>query len=797
MGANAFVSNQGTQTNLLTDNTGGVAGTLIPVMKLSTDAQGTFTNGGIWNGNVGVNSGTINISTISSLPNIPGGTLNVVAAGTINSATVTGNLGTIGTIGLATVAGNLGTIGTIGLATIAGNIGISSGTINVSTISSLPNLPQGSINVTAGTIASLGTLGTVGLATTQMTSGTLNLGTVSNQFLESSGSQTAGTANIITSFDVSAYRYFALQMKNTFVGTVNVQVSNDNSTFYTLPVTDVTNGNTGLITNINAVGLYTGQTPARFMKIVTGAYTSGTAQAVLENYSFPTATTVEQISGTVTTNASGGTFNAGTINTGTINTGTINTGTINVATVTGGTLQNLVSGTINAATAVLNNGTINLATVQMTSGTLNVATISTLPNLPQGSINVTAGTVSAGTINTGTLNTGTVNTGTINTGTVNVGSVVKLTSAPTAGSFTAAGTITVAGSQLDTAFFDIQGTYVGTVFFEAQVGTSTWFAAPAITPLGVIGTQTTGNGDYMMSMAGVDGVRARLTYSSGTLTYNQRTSNFFAPMQYMLGGTVGNVGMLNAGTISSLPNTPGGTINLATVQMSSGTLNVATISTLPNLPQGSINVTAGTIATLGTMGTLGLATTQMTSGTLNVGTINTGTVNTGTINVATVSAGTIHLAGTVLDNFTGLGTFTITLGTLASSGSVGRQSTLVDNTSNLWPAALIGCQITPGTVTTAGAVNIYLIRSDNGGGPIQDDLTGASDALATVNNAPLLGVIPINVGTNNMYKAVYDTSFLGHLGPKFGIVVQHALGNPFAVAGSQSITYQSIMPKFT
>lgn len=219
MAVNSFTSNQGTQSALLTDNTGGVAGTLIPVMKISVDGQGTFTAGNIWAGGVTgtinagsiavtagtiasvgtigtiglattqMTSGTLNVATISTLPNTPGGTINL--------ATVAGNLGTIGTVGLATVTGNIGTIGTIGLATISGNVGVSSGTINVSTISSLPNLPQGSINVTSGTIATLGTMGTLGLATVQMTSGTLNVATISTlpNLPQGSINVTAGTVN--------------------------------------------------------------------------------------------------------------------------------------------------------------------------------------------------------------------------------------------------------------------------------------------------------------------------------------------------------------------------------------------------------------------------------------------------------------------------------------------------------------------------------------------------------------------------------------------------------------------------
>lgn len=147
---------------------------------------------------------------------------------------------------------------------------------------------------------------------------------------------------------------------------------------------------------------------------------------------------------------------------------------------------------------------------------------------------------------------------------------------------------------------------------------------------------------------------------------------------------------------------------------------------------------------------------------------------------------------TVKDSYAAVGTTTITLGTLASSSSgLGRQSTLIDNTTNLYPSAIVACQITAGTVTTANNfISVYLIRSDNGA-PIADDNAGASDASWTQANAPLLGNILVNaVGTNTQYKAVFDTTALGHLGPKWGVGVVHNLGNPLnSTAGSHSITY--------
>lgn len=131
----------------------------------------------------------------------------------------------------------------------------------------------------------------------------------------------------------------------------------------------------------------------------------------------------------------------------------------------------------------------------------------------------------------------------------------------------------------------------------------------------------------------------------------------------------------------------------------------------------------------------------------------------------------------VKDNFNSA-SFTITLASLASSTSgVGRQSTLVDNTSNLYTSAQIDLKITTGTSPTANTlVYVYLIRSDNNT-PIIDDGAGSSDAGLTVVNAPLLGTILVSAATSNAaYYGIFDTKFLGSLGPKWGIAVVNSTG---------------------
>lgn len=149
------------------------------------------------------------------------------------------------------------------------------------------------------------------------------------------------------------------------------------------------------------------------------------------------------------------------------------------------------------------------------------------------------------------------------------------------------------------------------------------------------------------------------------------------------------------------------------------------------------------------------------------------------------------MANNVFDSFATLGTLTITVGTLATSTvGVGRQSTLVTNSTGQI-ASQVACQITAGTSTGTNLISVYLIRSDNSA--TRDDAAGASDAAWTQLNAPLLGNIVVGAGTNLQYKAVFDTSSLGHLGPQWGVGVVHNLGNPLnATAGSHLITYTGV-----
>ncbi len=361
-----------------------------------------------------------------------------------------------------------------------------------------------------------------------------------------------------------------------------------------------------------------------------------------------------------------------------------NNGTLNVGTVTanGGTIGVVQAGTINAATAVLNSGTINLGTFVMPSGTVTV-----LPNLPQGSINVTAGTIATlGTMGTlGLVNTVTTvsnitngsivqTVGTVNTGTINLGTVV--------------------GKDANAA---------------AQVGN----------PIGVGGTDS---GGTIRTIKVDSGGLQRIGLDSGTVSVLPNLPQ--GSIQVTAGTVVMNSGTINVSTISTLPNLPQGSINVT----------AGTIATL------------GTMGTLGLVNTV-TTVSNITNGSIvqTVGTVNTGTINTGTINV-----GTIRL-DRPSNNFKTFGTQVAFSGaaaaTIVGSASVGAGTSVWMNEMSLFNIqsgagtfilgfgtaqqgtnvllrAPIGTTVAPGIektwpqLTNAGMTNQDLVLSATGAGTV-------------------------------------------------------------------------------
>lgn len=143
---------------------------------------------------------------------------------------------------------------------------------------------------------------------------------------------------------------------------------------------------------------------------------------------------------------------------------------------------------------------------------------------------------------------------------------------------------------------------------------------------------------------------------------------------------------------------------------------------------------------------------------------------------------------------------TITLASLADSATVGRQSTVVDNTSDLYEDALLQVSVTTaGTVATPFAVYVYLFGSEDGTkyAGADDGVIGATDAAYTVNTASnLKGPFVISTPTTaKIYSQIVSVAsfFGGRMPRKWGIVVVNDSGAALNATGSNHYaTYTGI-----
>jgi hypothetical protein len=134
---------------------------------------------------------------------------------------------------------------------------------------------------------------------------------------------------------------------------------------------------------------------------------------------------------------------------------------------------------------------------------------------------------------------------------------------------------------------------------------------------------------------------------------------------------------------------------------------------------------------------------------------------------------------------------TCTINSLANSATVGRQSTVIDNSSNLYVDALVLVSITNPSSGQASpnSVYVYLFGSPDGTYYTQDDgAMGASDAAYTVNSpSNLKGPFAMYCPTaSKVYNEMFSVaSFFGGVMPyKWGIVVVNNTGATLASSGN-------------
>lgn len=144
---------------------------------------------------------------------------------------------------------------------------------------------------------------------------------------------------------------------------------------------------------------------------------------------------------------------------------------------------------------------------------------------------------------------------------------------------------------------------------------------------------------------------------------------------------------------------------------------------------------------------------------------------------------------------------TITLNSLAASTTVGRQSTVVDNTSNLYVDALLQVTITMANTATTGAETIFVYGYGTADGTTYTGQPAASgsDATHTLVDArlhpfPLIGRIA-TITQNIAYVGgpwSVAAAFGGVLPAKWGILVVNDNGAAAIHSSGNAAVYQGI-----
>lgn len=161
------------------------------------------------------------------------------------------------------------------------------------------------------------------------------------------------------------------------------------------------------------------------------------------------------------------------------------------------------------------------------------------------------------------------------------------------------------------------------------------------------------------------------------------------------------------------------------------------------------------------------------------------------------------MAGNVTQKYgTSNQTITITVASLANNGA--RQSTVIDNSSNLFFDALVFVKVKSAAASTSstGTVNVYAVGTADGGTTYSEN-AGASDAAITLTappNARLIGVVNVVANSTTYYGGPFSVAaaFGGVLPEKWAVTLENKTGATLdATGGSHAVFYQGSLSQYT
>ena len=148
-------------------------------------------------------------------------------------------------------------------------------------------------------------------------------------------------------------------------------------------------------------------------------------------------------------------------------------------------------------------------------------------------------------------------------------------------------------------------------------------------------------------------------------------------------------------------------------------------------------------------------------------------------------------------------TITITIASLTNNSA--RESTVIDNTSNLFLDALVMVKIKSAAASTSatGYVNVYAYGTTDTTTPSYSDTATGTDAAITLTSPPNVKLIgTLNVVANaTTYKGgpfSVAAAFGGVLPEKWGIIIENKTGATLdSTAGNHFAIYQGVEAQYT
>lgn len=161
------------------------------------------------------------------------------------------------------------------------------------------------------------------------------------------------------------------------------------------------------------------------------------------------------------------------------------------------------------------------------------------------------------------------------------------------------------------------------------------------------------------------------------------------------------------------------------------------------------------------------------------------------------------MAGDIKAKF-GTSNQTITLTIASLTNNSARQSTAVDNATNVALDALVFLKVKSGGsgTTSTGVVNVYAFASADGGTTYTEN-AGASDAAITLTsptNARLIGTINVVANAVTYYGGPFSiaAAFGGVLPEKWGIIIENKTGGTLdSTGGNHAAFYQLVIAQYT